>query len=54
MIAVKIAPARMPRTGLEKRVMILTKVSDSRRGTIAALIISIPMNKMPRPAIILP
>ena len=54
MIAVKIAPARMPRTGLENWVISEMKASDSRSGIIAALIMSMPMNRMPRPAMILP
>ena len=54
MMAVKIAPARMPRIGLENLVISETKASDSRRGTIELLIMSIPMNRIPKPAMILP
>ena len=54
MMAVKIMPARMPSRGLEKLDMMLTKASDSRRGAMAALIISMPMNSTPRPAKICP
>ena len=52
MIAVKTAPAKIPSRGLEKRVIRLINAWESRRGTIAALIISIPMNSTPRPAMI--
>ena len=53
-MAVKIMPARMPSRGLEKLDMMLTKASDSRRGAMAALIMSMPMNSTPRPAKICP
>ena len=50
MTAVKPAPARMPSRGLEKVDMRLMKASDSRRGDMAELIMSMPMNSTPRPA----
>ena len=49
MMAVKIMPARIPRTGLEKVDMIRMKPSDSRRGSMAELIMSMPMNNTPQP-----
>ena len=54
MIAVKAAPARIPRKGLENFVIKLTKCWESRRGIIAALIIPMPRKRIPRPAIIPP
>ena len=53
-IAVKMAPARIHRIGLENLVSNATKASDSLRGIIAALIISIPTNRIPSPARISP
>ena len=52
MMAVNTAPARIPRTGLENLVIRDTKASESLRGIIAELIISIPMKSTPRPATI--
>ena len=54
MTAVKIIPARIPKRGLLNWVIRLMKASDSRRGIMAELIISMPINRMPRPAIIWP
>ena len=53
-MAVKIIPARIPRTGLEKVDMIRMKPSDSRRGSMAELIMSMPMNSTPSPVRICP
>ena len=52
--AVKAAPARMPSRGLENLVNSSTKAGESRRGTMAELIISMPMNSTPSPARMLP
>ena len=54
MIAVNTAPARIPRIGLENWVSRAIKASESLNGIIAALIISIPTNKIPNPARIKP
>ena len=54
MMAVNTAPARMPSTGLENRVISEMNASESRRGIMALLIISMPMNRTPRPAMIWP
>ena len=54
MMAVNTAPARMPSRGLLNWVIMLTNTSDSRRGAMEELIISMPMNRMPRPAMICP
>ena len=54
MTAVNSAPARIPSTGLENLVIRLMKVWESRSGIIAELIISIPINRIPKPAMILP
>lgn len=54
MIAVKTAPAKIPSRGLENRVIRLINAWESRRGVMAVLIISIPMNSTPRPAMIRP
>ena len=54
MKAVNSAPARIPSTGLENLVIRLMKVWESRSGIIAELIISIPINRIPKPAMILP
>ena len=54
MRAVKRAPARMPSTGLENLVIRSTKAGISRRGTMAALIMSMPMKRTPRPPTMLP
>jgi hypothetical protein len=40
----------MPSRGLERVAIRVTKAETSRRGSIAALIISMPMNRMPMPA----
>ncbi len=50
----KPAPARIPSSGLEKLDIIWMNASDSRRGDMAPLIMSIPMNSTPRPARIWP
>ena len=52
--AVKAAPARMPINGLLKLDTRSTKAGESRRGIMAELIISIPMNRIPSPAMIWP
>ena len=54
MTAVNSPPARIPSTGLENLVIRLMKVWESRSGIIAELIISIPINRIPKPAMILP
>ena len=54
MTAVNAAPARMPRSGFEKRVISEMNASDSRSGIMDELIMSMPMNKTPRPAMIWP
>ena len=54
MMAVKMVPVRMPTRGLEKVETRFTKASESRRGSIAALIMSMPMNRIPRPPRMLP
>ena len=52
--AVKAVPATIPIRGLEKVPTRLTKAGQSRRGDMAELIMSIPMNSTPRPARIFP
>ena len=54
MMAVKPAPTRMPTRGLEKVETSSTNSGESRRGDMAALIMSMPMNSTPRPARIWP
>ena len=54
MMAVNTAPAKMPSTGLLNWVSRLTKASDSRSGAMEELIMSMPMNRTPKPAIICP
>ena len=54
MMAVKQAPTRMPTMGLEKLDTSWIKASDSRRGAMAVLIISMPMKSTPSPAMISP
>ena len=44
----------MPSTGLEKLVIRLTKAGISRRGSMEALIISMPMKRTPKPPKMLP
>ena len=53
-MAVNTAPARIPITGLENLVIRWMKASLSRSGTMASLIIPIPMNSTPIPATIPP
>ena len=53
-MAVKIMPAKIPRAGLLKRVISPMNASDSRRGTMAPLIISMPRKSTPKPAMICP
>ena len=48
--AVNRVPNRMPRIGSDRAAIIETKAGTSRRGSIAALIISMPMNRIPSPA----
>ena len=48
------APAKMPNNGLEKEVISSMNAGSSRSGSMAVLIISMPMNKTPRPAKIVP
>ena len=50
MTAVKIAPTKIPTTGLLAFVIKLTNVSDCWSGCIASPIIPIPMNNTPSPA----
>ena len=54
MMAVNSAPAKMPSSGLLNRVIRLIKASDSRRGNMEELIMSMPKKRMPRPAMICP
>ena len=53
-MAVNTAPTRIPRRGLENLVTIWMKVSESRSGTMASLIMPMPMNRTPIPAIMPP
>ena len=53
-MAVNSAPAKMPSSGLLNRVIRLIKASDSRRGSMEELIMSMPKKRMPRPAMICP
>ena len=53
-IAVNTAPTNIPITGFAKCVIRFMNVCDSRSGCIEVLIISIPKNNIPRPAIICP
>ena len=52
--AVNTAPTRIPRMGLENLVTIWMNVWESRSGTMASLIIPIPMNSTPIPAMMPP
>lgn len=53
-MAVKIIPARIPINGLLKLDTRSTKAAESRSGIMEELIISIPIKRIPRPAIICP
>ena len=52
--AVNRAPTAMPSRGLENLVIRSTKAWESRRGIMEELIISMPINSTPRPAMIWP
>ena len=54
MIAVKTAPTRIPINGFWKFATRLANSGESRKGIIAVDIISIPINKIPKPAMISP
>ena len=54
MIAVNSAPAAMPRSGFEKELSRFTKAGHSARGSMEAPIMSMPMNRTPSPARMLP
>ena len=53
-MAVKTAPTKIPINGFSKVLTILIKSGELLSGTIALDIISIPMNKIPNPPIIVP
>ena len=51
-MAVKIIPAKIPKIGFSNRVNSLINSVESLRGSIEALIISIPIKRIPNPATI--
>ena len=52
--AVNSAPNRMPSRGLDRVDIRWMKAGNSRSGAMAALMVSMPINRMPRPARIWP